>query len=204
MNTGVFGGTFDPIHNGHLAVAEEVKERLNLTEIIFVPAGRPWMKSDRAISPAEHRLRMLHLALDDIPQYRISEMEIERAGPSYTIDTIKALRKSLESGDELFFILGRDNLPQLAQWKEAAKLITLCYLVAVPRPDAPRPKMKELEAGFPGITGRVMLLDKPEIAVSASEVQERVGRGLSVRHLVPEAVNRYIKEQGLYAGQPPE
>ncbi len=198
MNKGVFGGTFDPIHNGHLAVAEEVRERLNLAEVIFVPAGLPWLKADWEISAAEDRLRMLHLALDGKPGYKISEMEIERGGPSYTIDTIKTLRQGPGSEDELFFILGQDNLCQLPQWREAAELIKLCYLVAVPRPGAAQPKMKDLETSLPGITERAMVLKRPEIDISASNIRERVGRGLSVRHLVPEAVNRYLKEQGLY------
>lgn len=199
MNRGVFGGTFDPIHNGHLAVAEEVRERLNLAEVIFVPAGQPWLKTDWVISAAEDRLQMLHLALDGKPGYKISEMEIERGGPSYTIDTIKELRKGPGSEDELYFILGQDNMCQLPQWREAAELIKLCYLVAVPRPGSARPKMKDLETSLPGITERVMVLKRPEIDISASNIRERVGRGLSVRHLVPEAVNRYLKQQGLYA-----
>lgn len=199
MNRGVFGGTFDPIHNGHLAVAEEVRERLNLAEVIFVPAGQPWLKTDWVISAAEDRLRMLHLALDGKPGYKISEMEIERGGPSYTIDTIKTLKKGPGNEDELFFILGQDNMCQLPQWRKAAELIKLCYLVAVPRPGSARLKMKDLEVSLPGITERVMVLKRPEIDISASNIRERVGQGLSVRHLVPEAVNRYLKQQGLYA-----
>lgn len=199
MNRGVFGGTFDPIHNGHLMVADEVRERLNLEEIVFVPAGQPWLKTDWVISAAEDRLRMLHLALDGKLGYKISDMEIKRGGPSYTIDTIKVLRQGPGSEDELFFILGQDNMCQLPQWREAAELIKLCYLVAVPRPGSARPKLKDLETSLPGITERVMVLKRPEIDISASNIRERVGRGLSVRHLVPEAVNRYLKAQGLYA-----
>ncbi|HEY83213.1 MAG TPA: nicotinate-nucleotide adenylyltransferase [Dehalococcoidia bacterium] len=198
MNIGVLGGTFDPVHNGHLVVAEVVKDKLSLAEVIFVPAGQPWLKADRPITPAEHRLQMLRLALADKPDFKISTMEIERPGPSYTVDTLTELRRQLGDEDELFFILGRDNLAQLPQWHDAPRLIELCYLVAVPRPSSKRPDMKALEAAIPGVSQRVMLLDEPYIDVSASDIRERVARGLSVRHLVPEPVNRYLKEHRLY------
>ncbi len=199
MNRGVFGGTFDPIHNGHLMVADEVRERFNLEEVIFVPAGQPWLKMDWVISAAEDRLRMMHIALDGKPEYKISDMEIARGGPSYTIDTIREMRRETGGEDELFFILGEDNMCQLPQWREAAELIKLCYLVAVPRPGSARAKLKDLEESLPGITERVMVLKRPEIDISSSNIRERVGQGLSVRHLVPEAVNRYLKQKGLFA-----
>ena len=198
MNIGVLGGTFDPVHNGHLLVAEEAKTRLNLEEVIFVPAGQPWLKADRPITPAEHRLQMLHLALDDKPYFKLSTMEIERAGPSYTVDTITELQGQLKAEDELFFIIGWSSLSELPQWRDTSRLIQMCYLVAAPRPGAPRPDLKALEASIPGISQRVMLLDEPYIHVSASVIRDRVARGLSVRHLVPEPVNRYLKEHDLY------
>ena len=198
MNIGVLGGTFDPVHNGHLIVAEEAKTQLNLAEVIFVPAGQPWLKADRPISPAEHRLQMLRLAIADKPYFKLSTIEIERAGPSYTIDTIAELQGQLGNGDELFFILGWDSLAELPQWREPKRLIKMCYLVAVPRPGYPRPKLKALEASIPGISQRVMLMKEPEIDISASVIRDRGARGLPIRHLVPEAVNRYIKEHGLY------
>lgn len=198
MNIGVLGGTFDPIHNGHLIVAEEVKTRLNLVEIIFVPAGQPWLKAERPVSPVEHRLQMLRLALADKSYFKLSSIEIERTGPSYTVDTITELRDKLGSEEELFFILGWDSLAELPQWREPSRLIKMCYLVAVPRPGYPRPKLKALEVIIRGLSQRVMLRDKPEIDISASAIRERVARGLSICHLVPGPVNRYIKEQGLY------
>ena len=199
MNIGVLGGTFDPVHNGHLIAAEEARTRLTLAEIIFVPAGQPWLKAGRPISSAEHRLQMLRLALADKPYFKLATLEIERAGPSYTIDTIVELRGQLGSGDELFFILGWGSLAELPQWRDASRLIKLSYLVAVPRPGSLRPDLKALEASIPGILPRVMLLEKPEIDISASAIRDRVAQGLSIRHLVPELVNRYIKENGLYA-----
>ena len=198
MNVGILGGTFDPVHNGHLIVAEVARERLNFNEVLFIPAGQPWLKVEQSITPPQHRLQMLRLALDDRPYFRISEMEIERPGPTYTIDTINALKKRLNAEDELFFILGQDTLMQLPQWYEAQNLIRLCYLVAAPRPGVKKPDLKALEVELPGITQRVMLMKEPLVDISATDIRERAARGLSVRHLVPEPVNRYIKEHRLY------
>jgi nicotinate-nucleotide adenylyltransferase len=198
MNIGVLGGTFDPIHTGHLILAEEVRARLNLAEILFVPAGQPWLKVDSPISPAEHRVEMVRLAITDKPYFKLSTMEIERAGPTYTVDTIAELKAQLEAGDELFFILGWDNLAELPRWRQPSRLITMCRLVAVPRPDYPRPDLKALEASIPGLSQEVTLMDKPEIDISASVIRDRVARGLSIRHLVPEPVEKYIKEYKLY------
>jgi len=198
MNVGILGGTFDPVHSGHLILAEVAREQLNLNEVLFIPAGQPWLKVERTITPAEHRLQMLRLALNDTPYFRISEMEIQRSGPTYTIDTINALKKRLSDEDELFFILGQDNLMQLPQWHDAPELIKLCYLVAPPRPGVKKPDLKALEAEIPGIRQRVMLMKEPLPDISATNIRERVARGLSVRHLVPEPVNRYIKEHRLY------
>jgi nicotinate-nucleotide adenylyltransferase len=198
MNVGILGGTFDPVHNGHLIVAEVARERLNFNEVLFIPAGQPWLKVERSITPPQHRLQMLRLALDDRPYFRISEMEIGRPGPTYTIDTINALKKRLNAEDELFFILGQDTLMQLPQWYEARNLIRLCYLVAAPRHGVKKPDLKALEAELPGITQRVMLMKEPLVDISATDIRERAARGLSVRHLVPEPVNRYIKEHRLY------
>jgi nicotinate-nucleotide adenylyltransferase len=198
MNIGVLGGTFDPVHNGHLIVAEEAKTRFNLVEVIFVPAGQPWLKADKIITPAEHRLQMLRLALDEKTHSKLSAMEIERAGSSYTIDTIIELRAQINAGDELFFILGQDNLAQLPQWRDAPRLIQMCYFLAAPRPGSLHPDLKALETSLPGISQRVMLMDEPHVDITASTIRDRVARGLSVRHLVPELVNRYIRENGLY------
>lgn len=198
MNVGILGGTFDPVHNGHLIIAEVARERLNFSEVLFIPAGQPWLKVEQSITPARHRLQMLRLALDDRPYFRISEMEIERSGPTYTVDTINALKERLNTEDELFFILGQDTLMQLPQWHEAQNLIRLCYLVAAPRPGVKQPDLKALETALPGITQRVMLMKEPLVAISATDIRERAARGLSVRHLVPEAVNQYIKEHRLY------
>ncbi len=198
MNIGVLGGTFDPIHDGHLIIAEEARVWLNLSGVIFVPAGQPWLKMDSLVSTAEHRIQMVQLAIADKPYFELSTMEIERPGPSYTVDTLTELRGRLADEDELFLILGWDNLAELPQWQEPATLITLCHLVAVSRPDFPRPNLKKLEVDIPGMSKRVMAMDKLMLEVSSSEIRKRVAQGLSIRHLVPEAVNKYIKKNGLY------
>jgi len=198
MNIGVMGGTFDPIHNGHLIVAEEVRVRLNLAEILFVPAGQPWLKANSPIAAAEHRMPMVRLALDAKPYFKLSTMEVERAGPSYTVDTIAELQNQVGAGNELFFILGWENLAELPQWHEPYRLIKMCYLVAVPRSGYPAPDLNALEAAIPGLSQRVILLDTPQIDISASQIRTRVAQGLSIAHLVPEPVQRYIREHRLY------
>ena len=201
MNIGVLGGTFDPIHNGHIILAEEARARLNLAEVLFVPAGQPWLKAGNLILAAEHRVQMVRLAIAGEPCFQLSTMEIDRAGPSYTVDTIAELQAQLGSGDELFFILGWDNLAQLPKWREPSRLIKMCYLVAVPRPGYPLPDLNSLEAVIPGLSRSLVLLDKPEVDIGATEIRERVTRGLSIRHLVPEAVDEYIKKHKLYVAQ---
>jgi len=201
MNIGVLGGTFDPVHTGHLILAEEARARLNLAEILFVPAGQPWLKVDSPISPAEHRVEMVRLAIADKPYFKLSTMEIERVGPSYTVDTIAELKAQLGADDELFFILGWDNLAELPQWNQPSRLIKMCRLVAIPRPGCPPPDLKALEVLIPDLSQRVMLMDEPEIDISASVIRSRVAQGLSIRHLVPEPVNRYTKEHKLYITQ---
>jgi nicotinate-nucleotide adenylyltransferase len=199
MKIGVLGGTFDPIHNGHLIVAEEVRARLNLAEVLFVPAGLPWLRMDSPISAAEHRIQMVRLAIGNKPYFKLSTIEVERAGPSYTVDTIAELKGQLGAGDELFFILGWDSLAELPKWREPERLIKMCYLVAVPRPGYLQPDIKFLEATIPGLAQRVILLDTPEVDISGSVIRRRVAQGLSIAHLVPEPVDRYIREQGLYS-----
>jgi nicotinate-nucleotide adenylyltransferase len=198
MNIGVLGGTFDPIHNAHLIVAEEARAWLNLAGVIFVPAGQPWLKVDVPISAAEHRLQMVRLAIAGKPYCELSTVEVERPGPSYMVDTMAELRGRLGAEDELFLILGWDNLAALPQWHEPAKLITMCHLVAISRPDFPRPNLKKLNALVPGLAKRVLVMDKLNIDISASLIRERVSRGLSIRHLVPGPVNEYIKHNHLY------
>jgi nicotinate-nucleotide adenylyltransferase len=200
MNIGVLGGTFDPIHMGHLIIAEEVRARLDLAEVLFVPAGQPWLKLNNAnaISPVEHRLEMVRLAITDEPAFKLSTMEIERPGPSYTVDTMAELSQHIGADDKLFFILGWDNLNQLPRWHQPSRLVTLCRLVPVRRVGFAPPDLDSLEAAIPGLAQSLVMLDTPQIEISASEIRQRVARGLSIHQLVPEAVERYIIEHGLY------
>ena len=198
MKLGVLGGTFDPIHNGHLAIADEVRSQLQLSEIIYVPAGQPWLKADRPVTSAEHRIAMLEMAISDRPCSRISMIDIERDGLTYTVDTLADLWKRLGADDEVYFIIGWGSLEELPEWKAPARIIRLCKLVAVPRPGYPLPDMGELDKRIPGLREKVIILDKPEIDISSSDIRERIAGGKSISGLVPRAVEDYIREKGLY------
>jgi nicotinate-nucleotide adenylyltransferase len=198
VKVGVLGGTFDPVHLGHLAMAEAARESLDLEEVILVPAGRPITKTPGRVTSSEHRLEMLRLAASGSPYLSVSTIEIERPGPSYTVDTVTELRRQYQGNNEIYFILGWDSLAQLTEWREPARIIEMCRLVAVPRPGCPRPDLKLLESSIPGITQRVILLEKPRIDISASTIRELAARGESTDHLVPGAVAEYIREHRLY------
>jgi nicotinate-nucleotide adenylyltransferase len=195
---GVLGGTFDPVHNAHLAIADEARLQLELDEIVFVPAGQPWMKSDRVIAAAEHRVAMLRLAIADKFGFRLSTVEIDRPGPLYTVDTLLKLYNEYVELAELYFIMGWDNLPDLPRWKEPSRIIELCHLVALPRPGYALPDLDALDKKIPGLLKRVIIMERPEMDISATEIRERVAKGLAISKLVPEAVERYIKENELY------
>ena len=199
MKRGVLGGTFDPVHNGHLAIAGEVAARLAMDEILFVPAGQPQLRTGGPVSAGEHRVQMIRLAINGKTHYRLSTVEVERAGPSYTVDTIARLRSQLKDEDGLSFVLGWDSLAELPRWREPARLVSMCRLVAVPRPGVTLPDLHSLEVLVPGITNSVILLKAPRVDISASEIRRRVAQGLPISHLVPEPVADYIREQGLYA-----
>lgn len=198
MKVGIMGGTFDPVHWGHLIVAEEVREVLGLGEVLFMPCGQPWLKLERPITPAVHRVEMVRLAIDTAPQFKISELEVNRPGPSYSVDTMVEFREQLGAGAELFFIVGCDALVDLARWKEPERLIQLCTLVAVPRLNFSLPDLRVLERSVPGVSQRVIYVSAPIIDISSSRIRERVGKGLSIRYLVPEKVEEYIRREGLY------
>jgi len=198
VKIGLLGGTFDPIHNGHIIMAVETRARLDLAEVRFVPAGQPWLKEDSPILAAEHRVQMIRLAIAEQPYFKLSTMEIDRAGPSYTVDTITELKAQLGAEDELFFILGWDSLAQLPLWREPSRLIKACRLVAVPRPGYSLPDLNSLEAAIPGLSRRLTLLEKPEVDIDATEIRNRVAQGLPIGHLVPEPVDEYIRKHKLY------
>lgn len=194
----MLGGTFDPIHMGHLVIAEAARIKLGLADVIFVPAGQPWLKANRNISPAEHRVAMVRLATGSNPNFSVSTFEVEEPGPSYTVGTMAHLRGKFGPKVPLYFIGGLDALEELPLWKEPQRLITLCRLVGMKRPGARELDLKKLEAAIPGISKRIVILNGPQIGISASDIRERVRAGLSIRYLVPDAVEAYIREKGLY------
>ena len=198
MQIGAFGGTFDPIHIGHLTVAEEVRLKLGLSRLIFIPAGQPWLKADRSISPAEHRLAMLSLAIEDNPHFTISTIDVDRPGPSYTVDTIDAIKHELGTKVRLYFLLGSDALKELPQWKEPSRLVQICQLVAFNRPGSSISSLELLESAIPGVSQRVSFVEVSQIEISATQIRKRAAKGASLRDLVPQSVERYIREQRLY------
>jgi len=194
----IFGGTFDPIHVGHLIVAEEVRVKLGVEEIVFVPVGQPWLKADRRISSGKHRLAMIRLAIADNPHFKVSTLEIDRPGLTYTVDTVDMLRRQMGSEAKLFFLMGGDSLRDLPQWKEPKRLIQLCRLVVFTRPGSRLPSMNELEEGVPGVSDNIVIVEVPQIDVSATEVRQQVRQGDPIDELVLPAVKDYILGSGLY------
>ena len=198
MDIGVLGGTFDPIHIGHLIIAEEARLRLGLSQVIFVPAGESWFKYDREISPAEHRLEIVKLAIATNPHFTVSTVDLDRGSPSYTVDTLADLRRELGEAADFYFILGLDALVQFDMWREPRRIIEMCYLVAARRPEAIHLDLASLERSIPGISRRLIMLDNAQIGISSSEIREIVAKGFPIRNFVPDAVERYIREHGLY------
>jgi nicotinate-nucleotide adenylyltransferase len=198
MRAGVFGGTFDPIHLGHLAAAKSIQTTLKLDKVIFVPAGHPWMKADTPVSPVNDRVEMVRLAVAQRKAFELSTIEADRPGPSYAVDTMDTLRRQLESGSALFFLLGGDALMDIARWREPRRLIQMCQMVAFARPGFGLPVMGNLEAAVPGISQRVIFVDVPQRDVRATAIRQRIAEGRSIQRLVPRAVERYILEHGLY------
>lgn len=188
---GVMGGTFDPIHNGHLVAASEVATRYVLDEVVFVPTGQPWQKAHRVVSPAEDRYLMTVIATSSNPRFTVSRVDIDRPGPTYTIDTLKEL-KAERPADELFFITGADALAAILDWHGAGELFELAHFVGVSRPGFPHP----VDPGFP--EGAVSVVEVPALAISSSDCRARVARGAPVWYLVPDGVVQYIEKRGLY------
>jgi nicotinate-nucleotide adenylyltransferase len=185
------GGTFDPVHHGHLSAASEVAARFSLDEVVFVPTGRPWQKSDTAVSPSEDRYLMTVIATASNPRFSVSRIEVDRPGSTYTIDTLRALHET--HGDaELFFITGADALTQILGWHAAEELFSLAHFVGVSRPGYERVDLSR----FP--EGAVTLLEVPALAISSTGCRARVAAGDPVWYLVPDGVVQYISKRGLY------
>jgi nicotinate-nucleotide adenylyltransferase len=187
---GIMGGTFDPIHHGHLVAASEVATLYDLDEVIFVPTGEPWQKSERKVSPAEHRYLMTVIATASNPRFWVSRVDIDRAGPTYTIDTIRDI-SAQRPGAELFFITGADALAQILSWKDAEDALKLARFIGVTRPG-----YELTDEHLP--TDSVTLLDVPAMAISSSDCRTRVAAGRPVWYLVPDGVVQYINKHALY------
>jgi len=185
------GGTFDPIHHGHLAAANEVRHCLGLDEVVFVPAGAPWQKAERVVSPAEDRYLMTVIATASNPRFSVSRLEVDRDGPTYTVDTLRELRAG-NPDDELFFITGSDALAQILGWREADELFELAHFVGVSRPGHASPDLGR----FP--EGAVTLLEVPALAISSSDLRARVRADKPVHYLVPDGVVQHIAKRHLY------
>jgi nicotinate-nucleotide adenylyltransferase len=193
------GGTFDPIHHGHLVAASEVAAKFRLDEVIFVPTGAPWQKSDRQVSPAEDRYLMTVIATASNPRFSVSRIEIDRPGPTYTTDTLTQLRRELAESHgadpEIFFITGADALAQIMSWNNAEMLVDLAHFVGVTRPGHPLADPR----GLP--EGSVSLVEIPALAISSTECRERVGHNQPIWYLVPDGIVQYISKRGLYRSQ---
>lgn len=198
---GVFGGTFDPIHLAHLAVAQEAAEALGLERVLFVPAGRPPNKPDRVITPGEHRLAMVELAIAGNDRFAVDRLELDRDGLSYTVDTLEMLRASrLTAGQspDLTLVLSAEAFLGLLTWREPRRVLELARLVVAPRDGYPAADPTFLEAHLPDLADRAIFLDAPRLRLSASDLRERASTGRSLRYLVPDAVAAYIGDHGLY------
>jgi nicotinate-nucleotide adenylyltransferase len=198
---GIMGGTFDPIHVGHLAAAEEAREALGLDRILFVPAGRPPHKPDRPITPAQHRLAMVELAIAGNDAFELSRIEVDRDGPSYTFETVELLAAAERTEDrepDLTLILSVESFHGFPTWHEPRRILALCRLAVVPRGGFPTPERAWLAEQFRGVPVRVAFLDAPRLRLSGSEIRQRVAAGRSIRYLVPDAVLDYIGDHGLY------
>ncbi len=194
---GVFGGTFDPIHIGHLILAAEARHQLQLDQIVLAPAGDPPHKPDSPISPLHHRLAMCRLAVADDNEISISLIDAERPGPHYTSDMLRLFRERVGAKAQLYFLMGLDSLRDLPTWHEPEWLVRNCRLAALRRHDV-EIDWEGLEKELPGVRERVIVLDMPELDVASSSLRERVRTGQPIRYQVPRAVERYIREQGLY------
>ena len=193
MRIGVMGGTFDPIHIGHLVAASEVAHRFQLDRVVFVPTGQPWQKSDRDVSAPEDRYLMTVIATAADDRFSVSRVDVDRDGPTYTVDTLRDIRAEMGEEHDYHFITGADALGEILSWREPEEVLRLAHLVGVTRPGH--------VLADPGLApGRVTLLEIPALAISSSDIRTRVSRGEPIRYLVTPGVEAYIAKVGLYAG----
>lgn len=199
---GILGGTFDPIHYGHLVAAQEAASALRLDRVLFIPTREPPHKRGEPVLAVEHRLEIVRRGISGNPRFELSTIEIERPGPSYTVDTLRELRRLYPDG-ELHFIVGMDLLADLPTWHNPGGIVQLAVIVAVTRRRWEAVDLGWLEAAVPEAAGRVQVLPIPGLDISSTEVRERIAAGRPIRYLVPDGVIGYIQEQGLYRGREP-
>lgn len=192
------GGTFDPIHYGHLVAAEMARTEFQLEKVIFIPSGKPPHKLGKRVSPGKLRYEMVNLAIEDNCFFEISGIEVERAGPSYTVDTLRALKKAQPDSD-FYFITGTDVLREIFYWREAEEILSLTHFIAASRPGYEAQDFwLKVQRENPELQGRIHLLEVPALAISSTDVRMRVSRGQSIRYLLPEKVRIFIEEKELY------
>ena len=190
---GIMGGTFDPIHHGHLVAASEVADLFSLDRVLFVPTGQPWQKKNRSVTPAEDRYLMTTIATASNPRFSVSRVDIDRGGPTYTVDTLHDLHERYPNA-ELFFITGADALSHILTWRGAEELFDLAHFIGVSRPGVPlgAKDISHLPAE------KVTLLEVPAMAISSTDCRQRVGEDMPIWYLVPDGIVQYINKRGLY------
>lgn len=202
---GVLGGTFDPVHSGHLAIAERALSKAALDKVIFIPAGNPRLKQRRPRTTPQNRLDMVKLAVVDNPKFQVCEAEVVRPGPTYTVDTLEELSQKLGATitppGGLFFILGLDALTRLGEWKDPERIMELCRLVVMMRPGNSGISWPQFYARHPGVEQRLELVESIAVDISGTELRRRSEAGLPIRGLVPGKVEEYIHAQGLYGDE---
>ena len=198
MRLGILGGTFDPIHFGHLLAGEEARVTLGLDRVLFAPAGDPPHKQGHPLLPIAHRIAMVRLAIADNPAFELTTVDVDRPGPHYTVDLVRLVREEWgTSAEDTFFIMGADSLAHLLTWHQPGRLIQLCRLAVVARPGY-RADLGELESALPGLSQRLDWVEMPVLGISSSDLQRRVRQGRSIRYQVPAAVAQYVAEHHLY------
>lgn len=197
---GILGGSFDPPHAGHLMIAREAQQRVGLDRVLFIPAGEQWLKEGQDVAPASHRLAMTHLLVGSTADFAVSDMEVTRPGPTYTVDTLRDLCENSPPETEYHFILGEDSVADLPRWHNPQELVILCRFIAMPRVDgAGRPDLAAAYGAIPGLREKVTILEEaPRMDVSSSSVRDMLRSGANLRGVVPEAVLKYIAAHRIY------
>jgi nicotinate-nucleotide adenylyltransferase len=194
---GLFGGTFDPPHLGHLILASEAQSQLELNRLLWILSPEPPHKQENLITPVEHRLAMVQLAIADNPAFEFSRIELDRPGPHYTLDTIQIIAEQ-NPGADIVPVIGGDSLRDLPKWHEPQKIVYACHWIGVMRRPNEEPNLAELERKLPGISSKVHYVDAPLLEIASREIRSRIAEGKSVRYYLPESVQEYIEQHHLY------